>query len=616
MKHVLVASISLACAAVFLTGCGLQQTMSSNGVEPGLAIAGSIYGGQQPVTSSHLYLMAAGTTGYGKGSTSLLTTGDGTDSNGTYVLSDSNGSFSITGKYACAAGSEVYMLALGGKSNATSAANPAIALMASLGACPTAGNFVATAPYISINELTTVASAYALAGYMTGPTALSSSGTALATSGIANAFATSASLANIANGSANGTVGTNGKASIARINTLADIIAACINTDGTGYACTTLFANAKSSGTTPTETITALLNIAHTPAANVSNLYSLVVASAPFQPTLTSAPNDFALSIAYTTPNLANPLNMRVDATGNVWFRNGSSSNIIEELSPTGAVLSGAGGYAGGSGVSIALDAQGNAFLASRNSFGILKLSSSGALLSPATGYLGTCNDPNANLAATAMDGSGNVWGSGAGGCALKITNLGTVLSGTSGFPSTSDNSVSLALDSTNAAWIGGIANSTIRRVSAKGSVLADYGSVVHTPFGIAIDSLDGVWIANRGEDTVTHLLASGVATHLTGGGLAAPYETSIDGAGNVWVANNAPRISTFTNAEATVSPAAGYMAATSGIVRSITIDGSGNVWTALNGADAIVEFVGGGRSGGESCDAWSARRQDRNSVT
>ena len=83
MKQVLVASISLACAAVLLTGCALQQTTTASNVEPGLALAGSIYGGQQPVTASHLYLMAAGTSGYGKASASLLTTGDGSDSNGT-----------------------------------------------------------------------------------------------------------------------------------------------------------------------------------------------------------------------------------------------------------------------------------------------------------------------------------------------------------------------------------------------------------------------------------------------------------------------------------------------------------------------------------------------------
>ncbi len=241
--------------------------------------------------------MSAGTTGYGKASTSLLTTGDGTDSTGTYVLSHGNGSFQLSGKYTCTAGSEVYVLALGGKSSPTSAANAGIALMATLGACPTAGNFLGSVPYLSINELTTVASAYALAGYMTGPKTLSSSGTTLATIGLANAFATSASLANTGNGSANATVGTNGKASLAKIDTLADIVAACINTDGTGSACSTLFTNAQSGGNTPTDTITALLNIAHAPAANVSNLFNLVVASAPFQPTLTSAPSDFALSI-------------------------------------------------------------------------------------------------------------------------------------------------------------------------------------------------------------------------------------------------------------------------------------------------------------------------------
>ena len=60
-----------------------------------------------------------------------------------------------------------------------------------------------------------------------------------------------------------------------------------------------------------------------------------------------------------------------------------------------------------------------------------------------------------------------------------------------------------------------------------------------------------------------------------------------------IWVANNASHVSAFSNAEAAISPATGYTAATSGVVRSITVDGSGNVWTALNGADSIVELVG-----------------------
>ena len=70
-----------------------------------------------------------------------------------------------------------------------------------------------------------------------------------------------------------------------RINTLANILASCINSTGaiTGPAtpttCYTLFNNSMSNGTTgtiPTDTAAAAINIAHYPALHISALYGLV----------------------------------------------------------------------------------------------------------------------------------------------------------------------------------------------------------------------------------------------------------------------------------------------------------------------------------------------------
>ena len=86
-----------------LTGCALTPTAAPTPAA-GLTIAGNVHGGQQPIAGAHIYLLAAGTTGYGSASTSLLTSGtdgtdptDGTHSIGGYVLTHADGSFHISG---------------------------------------------------------------------------------------------------------------------------------------------------------------------------------------------------------------------------------------------------------------------------------------------------------------------------------------------------------------------------------------------------------------------------------------------------------------------------------------------------------------------------------------
>src|SRR5208282_4383815 len=99
--------------------------------------------------------------------------------------------------------------------------------------------------------------------------------------GIQNAFTTAGNLANVTTGTANAlTPNGNGAIPQLEINTLADILAYCVN--GTSGTCTTLESDAfNSSGstlgtsfTTPTNTLMAAQQIAAYPGHSVGTLYS------------------------------------------------------------------------------------------------------------------------------------------------------------------------------------------------------------------------------------------------------------------------------------------------------------------------------------------------------
>ena len=184
----------LSSVLVFLTGCALKTTGTPES-QAGSAITGFVHGGQQPVAGAHIYLLAANTTGYGKPSISLLNAALTlhSDSLGAYVLSGTDGGFSVSGDYTCTANTQVYLYALGG--NPGSGINPASGLMAILGNCP--GVTFSPTTNVNLNELTTVAAAYAMAGFATDATHVSSSGTTLAQIGIANAFANAANLVSL-----------------------------------------------------------------------------------------------------------------------------------------------------------------------------------------------------------------------------------------------------------------------------------------------------------------------------------------------------------------------------------------------------------------------------------
>jgi hypothetical protein len=349
---------SLTLLTLLLSGCGsvatqtpatstqtTTSTSTSTDTTTSSNLSGRVHVGQQVLSGSHIYVFAAGASGYSGPSVSLINpahAGVGTDTYGAYITSDSQGSFSLTGAYHCSSGQQVYVLARGG-ALPSGTYNPAISLIGALGACPSSGTFATVLPALNINEVTTVAAVYALSGFMTDAAHLSSSSTTLAQQDLAIAFLTLYNLVDVTTGDVPSySVVGNAAPPAATLNSLANILVACVTSTGaSSTACTTLFSNAKDlSGNLPSDTATAALNIAHNPGANVLALYNLGASVKIFSPVLTAAPNDWTIAITFFMQTMAGPEYPAFDAYGNIWVP-GYANNTLTELDPRGIPLSG-----------------------------------------------------------------------------------------------------------------------------------------------------------------------------------------------------------------------------------------------------------------------------------
>ncbi len=279
----------LATAAVlFLAGCSTNSPLRSTSGAAAKGISGSIHGGQQPISGVSLQLYTVGTSGDGSAATPLLTSS---------VLSDANGDFNITGLYTCpSATAPVYIAGTGG-SPAPGITNPQIALMAAIGPCGS----LSASTFLNINEITTVAAVYALAPFMSSLSAIGS-GSSDAPA-LASAFTYAGYFANTSTGETPGlNLPPNYAVPIAQINTIADLLAACINSpggvSGDTSICGTFFALTLPPGApASTNAVAALLDLANNPTLNTAALYNLIPPVSPFQPTQPIVPPDLALRL-------------------------------------------------------------------------------------------------------------------------------------------------------------------------------------------------------------------------------------------------------------------------------------------------------------------------------
>jgi streptogramin lyase len=598
-------------AAALLSGCGPFQehpltlgatsTTSSPTTVQGSAIVGNVHGGQQPIIGAHIYLFAANPAGYGAPSISMLNSsqpGVNSDAIGNYVLTGAQGDFSISGDYTCTSGQQVYLLALGGNPGLpVGETNPAIALMSAFGACPEGQtNFASTVPYVSINEVTTIAAVYALAGFMTDATHLGYANTPGALHGIANAYLTVPNLVDISTGVARiQNVAGNGDVPQSEINSLANLLVTCVNSDGNS-GCAPLFSNTPGpNGATPTDTIVAALNLAHNPGANVTAIYNASLTTPTFAPTLAAAPNDWTLALTFYADKMVAPYFPAIDSIGNLWVP-GYISNALTEFDPTGKILSGTNGFTGGGlnlPYSIAIDASDNPWVINFgpiNASTVSKFSTTGASLTSSPFPCSTaCFFP-------AFDAAQNLWISGTGQTTV-LRGDGSVLKTFS----TAAYDSGIAINSAGIAWTIGQQRSLSRfslpatQASSAETTTAAAGNDLTS---IAIDSADNVWYASNQNNAIgvsdkTGTLVS-PADGYTGGGLKGPAQIAIDGSNRVWVANrDGSSLSAFTHTGVAISPPTGYQASSLSNPRGLAIDASGNIWLTNFTANSITEFIG-----------------------
>jgi hypothetical protein len=617
------------------------------GTEPGgPALNGTVKAGTLPVVGASVSLFAAGTSGYASAASQLAS-----------ATTDKNGSFTVPAGYTCPAStSQMYLVATGGKVG-TNAANPNLSMMTVLGSCSGLGSSA-----VIVNEVTTVASAWATAPFAANdelngnPSYLYLGTSSTNLTGLANAFATVNNLVDITTGKARFvTPAANAVVPYAEINTLADFLNACTATsggvEGDGSSCGNLFtaadtlvANLYSGSIAPTDTLQAAFNIAQRPVGNYGyalNSGTIATTSSPFQPILAVAPNDWSISLHYTSggglTTASTVGSFAVDASGNLWITDATVGSVVE-WNATGAALSqncpvasgtnssvlanvtcnSPAGYSAGGGP-IAIDANGNVWVSGDSVLSELTSLGSAVSGSPYAGVAGGGSD-------MVFDAQDNLWiANGAG--VNEFSSLGAELSPSTGFTNTGLSDIqAVGVDSSNNVWVGNTSSSD--HLHANYSELTNPGGewiVSSTPAG------GGTWSGGGGPSFLPELAADGAGnvwgittdgdtvckTPAYGGKGTVLYETcysgsfisqngeyffntakglALDGNRMVWVASGSagPSILPITDNSSINGEPTGYLSSSSlaaGPLR-VAVDGSGNVWVLLED-NTVTEFVG-----------------------
>ena len=643
-KARLLASLCAFSTLAALTGCSSFQTTAAAPAGHGQALSGNLHGGQQPIYGAHIYLYSTGTSGYASASVSLLNAGapgvtlDAFQHG--YVTSDANGNFSITGDYTCAPGltqatalpnPETFIYATGGNPGLAdpSTNNTAIELLAAVGPC---GNLT-PATFINVSEVSTVAAITALHQFMTGDVNIGAP--AANSAGIANAFTSIQNLLDVGSSTPRQTnlLG-NGAAPYATINTLADILATCVNSASPSSSpCSKLFnAAAPPGGSHPTTVSQAMYDIARYPANNTSALFGLIGTSTPFEPTLTSAPASYTLAFTYTGSGLNAPGVITIDGSGNAWSincpncisaGNPSGTDAIVGIGAQGATLSGPNGYTAGIHMpqGLAIDQSGNLWttnLATGDSTpdNVMQMTAQGA---PVAGFPvsnSSINTPEG----IAIDSIGNAWVSnfnrtspGSAG-EVKLSSTGAILVPTVNSPGFSG-SLGIGIDNSGNIYAAGTYSNSILKLDTNGAVLSGSGAgytgggTLSAPLDIALDSGPHVWTYNNATNGVGEIFGNGGSTLSPAGGYLAGFAQaaliSIDGVGTAWIPNcrkSCPGSGDSTDADdlvhldttgAVVTGASGYQDKGFSAAGGSAIDASGNLWVTSNIGNSLTELLG-----------------------
>jgi hypothetical protein len=633
-----------------LAGCaGSFDVAPSFETPSSAALQGTVFGGEQAIGGSAVYMYAASTTGYNTASTSLLLTGsrgvtdDGTGKGTGYVTTGSDGSFTIKSDFNCPTPSSlIYLVARGGNPGvAGSTANSAIAEVAAVGAC----SGITSASKIKINELTTVAAITALAPFANAAiTSVATSATNVA--GLTTAFTTANNIVSSSAGTVNAKTPSGlGAIPVSEINSLADILASCVNSSGVGGNCAALFKATTVGSAVPTDTAAAMYEIATHPAQNVPTLFGLIGSTPPYTPTVSplcnpltggcqNAPTDWTVAITYTSGSLTgNPLGgvnyLALDSKSNIWA---VSNGHAFQMSPTGDAnfnIADTRIDTNNYNQVLAVDLNDSVWF-DNNSYGIGKITSAGSVVCalPAPSYCdvpgsGTASD-NGYTTPLYLAGYGgiaihpatnHVWAGSSSNAASAMVEIDTNGAGVATYTEGNIiNPTSVAVDTSGNLWFSSQkappspGGTIITKISPTGTLLSGTGITggLNGPIAIAFDKGGNAWAANQQGSSLSVFDSTGTpvtGSPFTNGGVANPEAIAVDGDNHVWVANfySTQGIAEYDAATRTpISPATSfyggyYTGSENTEVGAVAVDASGNVWMASWGTASVNELVGAG---------------------
>jgi streptogramin lyase len=671
---------ALAAGAVLTTGCSNMMTTAPT-LAPqvsGGQLSGSVHGGSQPVAFATVTLYYGGTSGAGSGDPSsggvtgapivaaVTTSADDGHGSFSFQKSATNGQTTTGNNFSCPAAGDplVYVVARGGNtlnSHDSSVNNSAAAFLAVFGTC----SQINASSFVNMTEVTTVASMVALQQYFNPVTeSFGADGIAVATTAFNNTLSTISNLANVATGQAAGPKTITGAGSVSvtvtpqttKINSLANIIASCVNNATASAApCVTLFNNATPPDTAvtsrpykspafpqATDVLQGLYYMLSNPtngsSANLQNLYNLIPAvGSAFQPTLTAAPTDWTVAITYSSTGtcgtssgnfISKPQDLSIDNTGNIWIANGQdTTGNLSAISSAGvpvACTTSGGGALGGS----VVDAMGNVWTASPTTSTITRYT-------PGTSSSAVFTTPVAPLAIFADGGDSgntvsNIYFTSAATSSLYMIPQGATAATTTTPVQISSvvgaNPTHIMIGKDQAIWVSSGSNFVSRvvtGVSGDPNYLNGFSTTQFTvdtdSYGISINDF-GTFVSSTNANSSISLLAGSGTSYsmLTGwpatagtAGLSRPTAIAVDGRSNVWTVNLTPNAVSGLNSlsEITQKGVPLFPSGTDAgglqldptylsVGRAIIIDQSGNVWVANEGpagtpANFVTEIVG-----------------------
>jgi hypothetical protein len=594
-----------------LAGCGTNASGSKTGPAGGAlpARGGSVLSGGSPIAGATVILYATqpGGTSYGAAGVELARTTS--DATGLFVLPSS----------ACPAGQQAYLVAKGG--TPSGAANPKALLLSALGDCAN----VDGSSTFAVNDVSTVAAAYALANFISISSSGDSDGSSLVsigapaaanpapvspstvsqgacstapngfisscvTAGLRHGFQNALNLVNVLGtvasppgGAAYSVPPANSAAEVpqALINTLGNLVHSCV---GTGGGCAALFnLTTPPGGTAPGNTLQAMIDLAKNPTLNTAALFALQTAT-PNQPALSAAPADFSLAIVFKGTVLA---------------------GVTTPLGPTEALT---------------LDADDNVYFSTSkptlpdDAAGLAKMTSNG------TTVFSTPLSPDFNAPLEmAADSKGNIWETNdsvvfTSGTGVNNQSVLQYSAATGGVPVSRPfaNTIAfggIAVDRNNNVWYAKLdntdsSNSTlVELIAANGYAVASFTSVpsvASIASAVAIDASQNIWTVNDSSagllaNTGTQASPAYAHASLSQGfaGSASGEQFAIDGSGTAWLgtfdSDDSNSLFSATPSSAAQPPAAfsiSPQAAVAAPPGTIAVDGAGNIWIGLDDFD------------------------------